>query len=62
MFGSRRNHLLKILNRMTKGEIYFIQSYPLGICTGSLDTFSQLIHTVQGRQDKLIIDGVIVKK
>ena len=47
---------------MTKGEIYFIQSYQLEICTGSLDTFSQLIHAGQGRQDKLIIDGVIVKK
>jgi len=47
---------------MTKGGIDFIESYPLGICTGSLDTFSQLIHAGQGRQDKLIIDGVIKKK
>jgi hypothetical protein len=47
---------------MTKGEIYFIQSYQLGICTGSLNTFSQLIHAGQGPQDRLIIDGVIVKK
>jgi hypothetical protein len=47
---------------MTKGEIYLLQSYQLGICIGLLDTFSHLIHTVQGRQDRLIIDGVIVKK
>ena len=47
---------------MTKGEIYFIQNYPLGICTGSLDTCSRVIHAGQGRQDQLIIDDVIVMK